>query len=152
MKSPRGCFLPPFLSLQFPQYFHPTVEATSPHLSPLLLGKHAVSAPQVPGPQAVTPVVLLLLLLPGQGGVVCYAWCVCVLLVQKWGGEVFAETEGPGLWAGASGYLHFLVSFRPLCPAEILHSTSYPTLSLTHTYKHTHVHTKCRHLQTQKGY
>lgn len=56
------------------------------------------------------------------------------------GGEVFEETEGPGLWAGASGYLHFLVSFRPLCPAEILHSTSYPTLSLTHTYKHTRAH------------
>lgn len=25
-----------------------------------------------------------------------------------------AETEGPGLWAGAIGHLHFLVTFTPL--------------------------------------
>lgn len=84
---------PSLLSLRFPQYFLPTVHPTSPHLSPLLLGKHGVSALQ--GHR--------LLHLSCQwrrcwGGMLC---TVCL------GGAEGGVLQRPGMWAGAGGHLHF---------------------------------------------
>lgn len=68
----------------------------------------------------------------------CYAWCVCVVLVQRWGGV--AETEGPGLWAGAAGLLHFLASFTPLSycwnPSQRTQSLSQTQTQNNDIYKH----------------
>lgn len=39
--------------------------------------------------------------------------CSCGAVGAAVGGGV-AETEGPRMWAGAGGHLHFSVSFTPL--------------------------------------
>lgn len=149
MKSPRGSILPPLLSLLFPQYFHPSIEPSSPHLSPLLLGKHAVSAPQVPGPQAAAPAVLLPLLVVGWAVMHGVFLCGAGAAVQGRGRGVLERLRD--LVCGQVPQA-ICISERVshLClTAEVLHSTQ-PPLSPRH--RHTHKHTKYRHLQTQKGY